>query len=34
MIEPSPVITKKLRFKDGVKFTFTKDEASNKILLI
>jgi len=34
MIEPNPIIPKNLRYKDGVEFTFTKDEASNKILLI
>ena len=34
MIEPNPTITKKLRYKAGAEFTFTKDEANNKILLI
>jgi len=34
MIEPNPIITKNLRYKDVVEFTFTEDEVSNKILLI
>jgi len=34
MIEQNPTITKKLRYKDEAEFTFTKDEASNKYLLI